>query len=196
MGKKSRKILLSITSLIAGCIVFAADSVELVDDPGLDSIEKAKGWWGKSSAVMCKQADSDILDKGKCLFIYVPKKKLAKTVSWQYNSPWNESYGAGTVQIKCRIKTENIKSVQPDYTWAIPYFSLIGHVKDDGKKVYKNFASVKLEADDDAWREYSLRFDIPSNTTDLSVIFILNKCTGKMWIDDFSMKFIPSVSSN
>lgn len=178
---------------------FCADSsggMELVKDPTLSDISKDPGFWrARPSEKLGKQVGIDRTGKGHCLMLEVLNKEDVSGVAWQYSTPYNSDFGAGELTISFWIKTEDVVSLKEDYMWARPFFSLIGHINTDKGNVYKSFPCSKIfELGTNDWTKYELKFSIPDNVTDIGAVFNLRDCTGKMWIDDFSMIFSSTKS--
>ncbi len=193
MKKYYKMMLGAIALIVIQTAMLAADSsIELADDVTLTNISKKTGNWTKTSKAFCKHiALPGNGKKNYCLNMDIPANAKKKTAAWQFNTRYNKALGAGEIQVSFRARMDAVKSIASSSHWSCFYSSLIGHVEKDAKIKYKNFKGLRIGTGSNDWKEYSFNYMLPSAVTDISLKFVLQECTGKVFIDDLSIKFIP-----
>ena len=165
--------------------------IDLVNDSSLNDVPQNKYWSRGASTSQCQYVSPGRGNEGNCIMIDVPDKNSSGTISWQYNTPYIPSYGQGRLHVSFWAKTDTAKSLNPEALWDIPYFRLIGHTEEKGQSAYENFTGIRIPCGSSDWTKYDLDYTLPEKTMDLAAVFRLQNCTGKIWVDDFSMTFMP-----
>ncbi|MDD5699312.1 MAG: hypothetical protein PHH77_11915 [Victivallaceae bacterium] len=189
-----RRLLLGLTLIFIEFGVMADKAIELADDVSLTNLKKQTGYWTKFGAAFCRQEIlSEGTEKNYCLSLEIPADAPPpQTASWKFNTRYEQSFGRGEIQVSFRAKMEAVKSLKPNHFWSCFHSFLIGHIEKNGKREYKNFKGLQIGTGTKDWTEYRFNYMLPSSVTDISVSFTLSQCTGKVLIDDLSIKFIPA----
>ncbi|MFA7185136.1 MAG: hypothetical protein WC082_09595, partial [Victivallales bacterium] len=162
------------------------------DDVSLTNLAKQTGFWTKAGKEFCHhELISDGAEKNYCLSMDIPAGDSPKTAAWQFNTRYDKSLGRGEIKVSFKAKMESVKSLKTNKMWSCFYSSMIGHIEKDGKSKYKNFKGLRIGTGTKDWTEYHFSFMLPTSTTDIALKFVLNECTGKVFIDDLSVKFVP-----
>ncbi len=171
------KKLISALLLLSAASFFAADSIQLLSDPGMKT---ASGWkaFGKNA----------IRKNSKTLVLSKPVGAEQERCAWRADTLIPGKQLSGSFTLTFEAETSGIIPLRADDLWAGAVVLIHGHKA--GK--YQNVKAERFHGKEAGFRQYTVKGVIPEKMEDLFLEFTLQKASGNVKIKNISMLLEPS----
>ncbi len=171
------KRLVSALLLLSAASFFAADSIQLLSDPGMKT---ASGWKAFGKNAVRKNTRTLVLSK--------PAGAERERCAWRANTVIPGKQLSGPFILTFESETNGITPARADDAWAGAVVLIHGHK--DGK--YQNVKVERIHGKEAGFRQYTVKGVIPEKMENLFLEFTLQNASGNVKIKNISMLLEPS----